>query len=108
VDEIDATHFDEHAAKSDEEKRADDAAVEFCIPKAQLNSFLARKGAFISEQDVIAFAARLELHPAIVVGQIQHRRKNYAWLRKYQDSIRNYLMDWKFVDGWDRLVPTGL
>jgi HTH-type transcriptional regulator/antitoxin HigA len=108
VDEMDATHFDEHADKPTEEKRADDAAVDFCIPKMQLNSFLARKGNFISEQDVIAFAARLEIHPAIVVGQIQHKRQNYAWLRKYQTSIRNYLMDWKYVDGWGRLVPTGL
>ncbi|MCA6122224.1 helix-turn-helix domain-containing protein [Bradyrhizobium sp. WSM 1704] len=108
VDEIDATHFDDSADKPDEERRADEAAVEFCIPKAQLNSFLARKGAFISEQDVIAFAARLAIHPAIVVGQIQHKRQNYAWLRKYQDSIRSHLMDWEFVDGWGRLVPTGL
>jgi HTH-type transcriptional regulator/antitoxin HigA len=108
VDEIDATHFDENADKPDEEKLADAAAVEFCIPKKKLNSFLERKGAFVSEQDVIGFAASLEIHPAIVVGQIQYKRQNYAWLRKYQDSIRNYLMDWKFVDGWGRLVPTGL
>lgn len=108
VDEIDSTHFDENAEKPDEERLADSAAVEFCIPKAKLNSFLERKGAFVSEQDVIGFAARLEIHPAIVVGQIQHKRQNYAWLRKYQDSIRNYLMDWKFVDGWGHTVPTGL
>jgi HTH-type transcriptional regulator / antitoxin HigA len=107
VDE-DAARFDEYADKPDEERLADDAAIEFCVPKAQLNSFLARKGAFISEQDVIAFAARLEIHPAIVVGQIQYKRQNYAWLRKYQNSIRNYLMDWQFVDGWERSVPTGL
>jgi HTH-type transcriptional regulator/antitoxin HigA len=69
---------------------------------------LARKGQYISEQDVIGFAARLEIHPAIVVGQIQHKRQNYAWLRKYQTSIRDYLMDWKYVDGWGQLVPTGL
>jgi HTH-type transcriptional regulator / antitoxin HigA len=108
VDEIDATHFDEHADKPKEETLADAAAIEFCIPKTQLQSFLVRKGQYISEQDVIAFAARLEIHPAIVIGQIQHRRQNYAWLRKYQTSIRDYLMDWKFVDGWGRSIPTGL
>jgi HTH-type transcriptional regulator/antitoxin HigA len=108
VDEIDASNFDEAADKPQEEKRADDAAADFCIPRAQLASFLARKGQFISEQDVIGFAARLEIHPAIVVGQIQHRRQNYAWLRKYQTGIRNYLMDWKCVDGWGHVAPTGL
>lgn len=107
VDEMDASDF-AGGGKSKEEERANDAASEFCIPKAKLDSFLARKGQFISEQDVIGFAARLEIHPAIVVGQIQYKRQNYAWLRKYQTSIRNYLMDWKYVDGWERLVPTGL
>jgi HTH-type transcriptional regulator/antitoxin HigA len=91
-----------------EEAAANKAASEFCIPRQQLNSFLLRKGQFISEQDVIAFAARLEIHPAIVVGQIQHERQKYGWLRKYQTSIRNYLFGWKYVDGWDRHVPTGL
>src|SRR6267154_1018579 len=84
VDDFDSTDFEGTSDKSEEEKRANDAASEFCIPKAQFNSFLARKGEFISEQDVIGFAARLEIHPAIVVGQVQCKRKNYAWLRKYQ------------------------
>ncbi|MGY4364869.1 HTH-type transcriptional regulator/antitoxin HigA [Bradyrhizobium sp. LB1.3] len=108
VDELDASDVAGATDKPKEEVRANDAAAEFCIPKAQLHSFLARKGQYISEQDVIGFAARLEIHPAIVVGQIQHRRQNYAWLRKYQTSIRDYLMDWEFIDGWDRKFPTGL
>ncbi len=108
VDELDASDVAGASTKSAEEIRANDAAAEFCIPKTQMHSFLQRKGQYISEQDVIGFAARLEIHPAIVVGQIQHKRQNYAWLRKYQTSIREYLMDWKYVDGWGRLVPTGL
>jgi HTH-type transcriptional regulator / antitoxin HigA len=92
----------------EEEIIANRAAAEFCIPRDKLESFLARKGKFISEQDVIAFAARLEIHPAIVVGQIQHRQQKYGWLRKYQTSIRNHLLDWEFVDGWGRQFPTGL
>jgi HTH-type transcriptional regulator/antitoxin HigA len=108
IDEIDASDVAGSTDKSDEEIRANDAAADFCIPKAQLNSFLARKGQFISEQDVIAFAARLEINPAVVVGQIQHKRQNFAWLRKYQTGIRSYLLDWKYVDGWGRPAPTGL
>jgi HTH-type transcriptional regulator/antitoxin HigA len=106
IDEIDGES--ESTDRPEEEVRADLAAAEFCIPKQQLTSFIARKSPFISEQDVLAFAARMEIHPAIVVGQVQHKTKKYAWLRKYQPSIREYLLDWKFVDGWGRQCPTGL
>ena len=91
-----------------EEVVATEAAAEFLIPKKQLDSFIARKSPFISEADVIAFAARMEINPAIVVGQVQHKQKTYAWLKKYQTSIREYLFDWDFIDGWGKKVPTGL
>jgi HTH-type transcriptional regulator/antitoxin HigA len=108
VDEIDG-NFEDDDDLPEEESRANKAAAEFCIPRQHLNSFILRKGEFISEQDVLAFAARMEIHPSIVIGQIQHKRKKYGWLRKYQTSIRNYLFEWKFIDGWDRPpIPTGL
>jgi Zn-dependent peptidase ImmA (M78 family) len=106
IDEIDGEL--EAANLPPEELCANKEATEFCIPKHQMDSFLLRKGEFISEQDVLAFAARLEIHPAIVVGQVQRRREKYGWLRKYQTSIRDYLMGWQYVDGWGRLYPTGL
>jgi HTH-type transcriptional regulator/antitoxin HigA len=106
VDELDVSVDEDKGPE--EEVRANRAAAEFCVPRHQLASFLARKGKFISEQDVLAFAARLEVHPGIVVGQIQHKQQKYNWLRKYQTSIRNYLLDWEFVDGWGRQFPTGL
>lgn len=91
-----------------EEVQANEAASEFLIPRKQLESFLIRKSPFISEKDVLMFAARQEINPAVVVGQIQHRTNNYAWLRKYQRSIREYLMDWQCIDGWGHQAPTGL
>ena len=106
VDEI-GTDFDSTDGP-EEEVAANTAAAEFCVPKQQLSSFIARKSPFISEQDVLAFAARMEIHPAIVVGQVQHKTKKYNWLRKYQSGIREFLFDWKFVDGWGRQCPTGL
>lgn len=87
---------------------ANEAASEFCVPRAQLESFIARKSPFISERDVLGFAARLEINPAVVVGQIQYRTKKYEWLRKYLGSIRPNLMGWKYVDGWGHTFPTGL
>jgi HTH-type transcriptional regulator/antitoxin HigA len=98
----------------DEEKRADEAAAEFLIPQQKLTSFMARKGKFISEKDVMAFAARHHIHPSIVIGQIQRRRYNagderaFAWLRKHLSGIRNYFMDWDYRDGWGYVAPVGL
>lgn len=105
---VDEIGVDGSANKTEQEEIADQEAAEFCVPGKQLESFLLRKGQFISEQDVLGFAARVEIHPAIVIGQIKHKLKKYGWLRKYQTSIRNYLFDWKFIDGWGRQFPTGL
>ena len=98
----------------DEEQRADDAAAEFLIPQQKLTSFMSRKGKFISEKDVIAFAARHHIHPSIVIGQIQRRRHDagderaFAWLRKRLIGIRDYFMDWEYRDGWGYVAPVGL
>jgi len=107
VDEFDGG-YESKDDLPDEEKLANAAAAEFCIPRQQLNSFIARKMPFISERDVLGFAARMEVHPAIVIGQIQYKTHKYGWLRKYQTSIRSYLLDWEYKDGWGFSVPTGL
>lgn len=87
---------------------ANEAATEFLVPRRHLDSFLARKSPFISENDVLGFAARIQISPSVVVGQIQHRTKNYAWLRKYQKSIRDHIIAWPCKDGWGYQAPTGL
>jgi HTH-type transcriptional regulator / antitoxin HigA len=107
VDEFDGNYVGSDGLPP-EEMAANTAASDFCVPLQDLNSFIARKSPFISERDVLAFASRLEIHPAIVIGQIQNKTKKYAWLRKYQTSIREYLLDWKFTDGWGVQAPTGL
>jgi HTH-type transcriptional regulator/antitoxin HigA len=106
VDEI-GTDFDSTDLPA-EELHANREAAEFCVPRQQLDSFIARKSPFISEKDVIAFAGRMEINPAIVVGQIQHKTKKYGWLRRYQSPIRDHLMSWSLVDGWDNQLPTQL
>ena len=98
----------------DEEKRADAAAAEFLLPQAKLASFMKRKGRFISERDVIGFAARHHIHPGVVIGQIQRERhkqgddRAYSWLRKYLTNVRNYMIAWEYVDGWGKVAPVRL
>ena len=106
VDEIDFK--DNDIDRPDCEKIADKAASEFCIPSDLLNSFIERKSPFISERDVLNFAARIEINPSVVVGQIQRRTEKWGWLRKYHKSIHEKLMDWDHKDGWGHPAPTGL
>lgn len=109
------TPVDEIGADADSDRSlpaceiiANREAGEFCVPRDLLNSFIERKSPFISERDMLAFAARVKINPCVVVGQIQKKTKNYAWLRKYQTSIKEHILDWRLKDGWGYSSPTGL
>lgn len=106
VDEFDSPIAEDE--KLECEDIANAAAADFCVPRGLLESFIARKSPFISERDVLSFAARVEIYPSIVVGQIQNQTKNFAWLRKYQTSVKDRLFEWKYKDGWGFQAPTGL
>lgn len=93
-----------------EEIRADAAAAEFLIPQEKLTSFMMRKGKWISEADVLAFAARHNIHPAVAIGQIQNRRykagddRAFAFLRKYLTKVHEHFVSWPLRDGWDKVA----
>lgn len=92
----------------DEELIADRAAQEFLVPPDALRSFIARKAPYISERDVLAFSARMQIHPAVVVGQIQHALDKWNWLKKHIKKVRDRLVTWEQTDGWGKSLPTGL
>lgn len=83
-----------------EERRANIAAAELCVPQDQLESFYVRKFPFISERDMIGFARRVQRHPGIVVGQLQRKMGRYDWLSRYKVKIRQHLIGNAVVDGW--------
>jgi HTH-type transcriptional regulator/antitoxin HigA len=108
VDEVNETG-DELFDRPECEIIADAVAADFCVPHGLMDSFIARKAPFISKQDVLAFAARVEIHPSVIVGQIQHKTKRFGWLREYQRSIREILLlNWDYKDGWGVVAPSGL
>jgi len=94
--------------EADEEKVANTAAADFCVPSAKMSSFYARKYPYFSERDVVGFAALMAVHPAIVVGQLQKRMKRYDYLRKYQVPVRGHLLKEVFVDGWGNVAKAQL
>jgi len=114
IDNLDGENGGTGLTIAEEERVANAAAADFCIPADQLQSFIARKSPYISEKDVIGFARRMEVHPAIAVGQLQHNLQKWNFLRKYQradvSGIRNILISefrqLNIIDGWD--VPASV
>ena len=102
------------AAKSDasdlseEERAAVEASLSFGFPREKIRSFYARKAPYISERDVVGFSALMEVHPAIVVGQIQFMKNDWRFLRKYLVKVRAFLMDTVLFDGWGQTTQADL
>jgi len=90
---------------SEEERMANAAAAEFCVPEQEIASFVARKNPFFSERDVLAFSRRMQVHPGIVVGQVQRRMERWDLLRKYLVKIREHVILGTIADGWGQRLP---
>ena len=88
-----------------EEKIANLAASDFCVPAAEIEQFIARKEPYISERDVLGFAKRLQVHPGIVVGQLRRRLDRWDWLTRYLVKVREAAVSGAVVDGWGHEVP---
>jgi HTH-type transcriptional regulator/antitoxin HigA len=91
-----------------EERLADAAAAEFCIPQDRIADFIARKNPFFSERDVLGFARSVQVHPGIVVGQIQNRTERWELLRRYLAKIRQFVLPGAIVDGWGQIAPVSI
>jgi plasmid maintenance system antidote protein VapI/Zn-dependent peptidase ImmA (M78 family) len=83
-----------------EEKRANAAAAELCVPREELETFYLRKFPYISERDMLGFAGRIQRHPGIVVGQLQKKMDRWDWLSRYKVKVRQYIAQESVIDGW--------
>lgn len=88
-----------------EERRANAAAANACVPNDDIESFYVRKFPFISEKDMLGFARRVQRHPGIVVGQLQRKMQRYDWLTRYKVKVRSHLLDGSMADGWGVPAP---
>ena len=91
----------------EEERVANEAAAEFCVPKRSMDSFVARKAPFFAERDLIGFARTLQIHPGLVAGQLQHRTKRYERFRNHLVKVRSVIAPSAIVDGWGDVYPLG-
>jgi len=90
---------------SEEERQANAAASEFCVPSVQLDSFIARKHPFYLERDFLGFAKRLQIHPGVAAGQLRNRTQNWKLFTKYLVKVRSAVGPSAIVDGWGQIAP---
>jgi HTH-type transcriptional regulator / antitoxin HigA len=91
----------------EEERIANEAAAQFCVPQVQLNKFISRKSPFFAERDILGFAKTLNIHPGIVAGQLQHKTSRYDLFRNHLAKIRSVVTPNAMVDGWGDVAPVG-
>jgi HTH-type transcriptional regulator/antitoxin HigA len=90
---------------NEEEQLANEDAAEFCVPQERMQSFFARKNPFFSERDTLAFARRMDVHPGLVVGQIQRLADRWDFLKRYQVKTRDRVIPFAMTDGWGNVAP---
>lgn len=92
---------------AEEERLANAAAADFCVPSAQLKRFIARKEPFFAERDILGFARTINVHPGLVAGQLQHYTGRYERFRTHLAKIRSSVTPSAMVDGWGDVAPIG-
>lgn len=91
------------------EKRANDEAAELLVPKAEIDSFVARVAPLYSAERIVQFAHRIKMHPGVIVGQLQHRGEvAYATHRSFLVKIRSILTGVALTDGWGQSIAPGV
>jgi HTH-type transcriptional regulator/antitoxin HigA len=92
----------------EEERQANHAASEFCVPAKMIDKFVARKAPVFAERDILGFAKTLNVHPGLVAGQLQRRTERYDRWRNHLVKIRSFVTPSAVVDGWGDVAPVGL
>ena len=58
-----------------------------------------------SKERIRGFAARLRVHPGIVVGQLAHRGQiGFGHSREMLEKVRHIVVEAALVDGWDQSI----
>lgn len=93
---------------SQEERAANEAAADFCVPAKLIDQFISRKAPLFSKRDMLGFANTIRVHPGIVTGQLQQRTGRYEIFRDQLVKIRTIVTAGAAVDGWGDVYPVTL
>jgi HTH-type transcriptional regulator/antitoxin HigA len=104
----DALSFDDLQKKQtdEKEKRANENAAQNLVPQNDLAQFIKTYSPRYTEARINNLATRLQIHPGIIVGQLQHRGEiSYAAFKSMLIKVRHLAIDLAFTDGWGQPVP---
>ena len=91
----------------EEERAANQAASDFCVPKKMMDAFIARKAPFFSERDLLGFANMLHVHPGLIAGQLRHRTSRFDRFGNHLVKVRSIVAPNAITDGWGDVAPLG-
>ena len=93
--------------KSDIEQRADLFAQSTLIDQAALEHWIARTAPLYSKMKITAFARMNHIHPALVLGQLQHRGEvHWSHSREMLVKIRHLITSSTLTDGFGQVLPS--
>ena len=93
------------APKRPIEERADEFASSFSIPKIELDGFISRVRPLFSKTRIQGLAAKLNIHPGLVVGQLQYRRMiPYSHSREMLARVRHIITEVALTDGFGSIL----
>jgi HTH-type transcriptional regulator/antitoxin HigA len=92
--------------KPEYEKATDNFAANTLIPHDELENFIVRVGPLYSQTRIMGFANRMDIHPGIVLGQLQHKGEiSYSKYRPMLVPIRRFIVHTALTDGWRSVLP---
>lgn len=87
-------------SEPDREKKADDFASDFLIPRDVFDAWITRTGPAVSKRDIWNFSQSINVHPGIIAGRIHYREKNYSHFNEFITKVRRLLAAYALTDGW--------
>lgn len=106
IDENLGSDGQESGVKPPFEVKADQEAADAIIPAETFKDFILRVAPLYSEQRIVDFAARIGVHPGIVVGQLHNQKQvPYSHYRKLISKAREHIVGNALTDGWGYHAP---
>lgn len=89
------------------ERKANRFASDSLVHRDDLEDFIARAKPLYSKNRIRGFAARIHVHPGIVVGQLQFLREiDWSHSRDMLARIRDIVTNSTLTDGWGHPAPS--
>jgi HTH-type transcriptional regulator/antitoxin HigA len=114
IERRDGEHWDDLSEEASEgrpqvERVIEDRAADYLIAGKDFDGFVAQTRPLYSKEKIRRFAARVGVHPGIVVGQLQYK-KEISWShdRKMLVKVRDIVTNSTLTDGWGHALPAGV